>query len=157
MRARAGQAEKALENLHNYMICTSRNGFHQNGPQMNKNLPALKMRAFTLEGNFAAGQAVHEMLLQSWGGRIRIFPATPEKWEDVSFSQWRAEGGFIVDAERKKGKTVQVSITATVDQLLRLKNPFEQNEYKSNFKIEKSANDELLCQLKKGQRLTLTL
>ena len=56
MRARVGQADQALENLNNYMVCTSRNGFHQNGPQTSKDLPALKMRAFTLEGNFAASQ-----------------------------------------------------------------------------------------------------
>ena len=70
------------------------------------------MRAFTLEGNFAAAQAVHEMLLQSWGNLIRIFPATPEEWSDVSFSQLRAEGGFIVSAERKGGKTVRVTINS---------------------------------------------
>ncbi len=157
MRARVGQADKALEYLNNYMDCTSRNGFHQNGLQTRKDLPAYKMRAFTLEGNFAAAQAVHEMLLQSWGGHLRIFPAMPEKWKNASFDHWRAEGGFIVDAERKAGKTIHVSVTATVDQLLRLKNPFGQNEFESNIAMERNGNDELLCQLNKGQTLKLSL
>jgi len=124
MRARVGQGDRALENLKNYLDCTLRNGFHVNGVQKRNDLPGYRMRAFTMEGNFAASQAVHEMLLQSWDGRIRIFPATPEKWADVSFSQLRAEGGFMVSAERIKGKTVRVEITSTIDQPLQLKDPF---------------------------------
>jgi alpha-L-fucosidase 2 len=156
MRARVGQADQALENLHDYLDCTLRNGFHVNGPQTRKELSDYYgMRAFTLEGNFAASQAVHEMLLQSWGGRLRIFPAVPEKWEYASFQQLRAEGGFIVDAERKSGKTVMVKIKATVDQPLMLKNPFGQQEYDSNIKLERNSSGDLLCRLKKDQILLL--
>ena len=90
------------------MDCTSRNGFHLNGPQTRKDLSSYYgSRAFTLEGNFAASQTVHEMVLQSWGNKIRIFPAIPEQWQDVSFHQLRAEGGFMIDAERKGGKTIK--------------------------------------------------
>ena len=156
MRARVGQTDQALENLHDYLDCTLRNGFHVNGPQTRKELSDYYgMRAFTLEGNFAASQAVHEMLLQSWGGRLRIFPAVPEKWEYASFQQLRAEGGFIVDAERKSGKTVMVKIKATVDQPLRLKNPFGHQEYDSNIKLERNSSGDLLCRLKKDQILLL--
>ncbi|MFV0554971.1 MAG: glycosyl hydrolase family 95 catalytic domain-containing protein [Mangrovibacterium sp.] len=157
MKARAGQADSALEYLHDYMICTSRNGFHQNGPQYGRELSCLRMRAFTLEGNFAAAQAIHEMLLQSWGGCISVFPATPKKWADASFTDWRAEGGFVVSAERKEGKTIRVEITATVDQPLRLKNPFGKLEAKSNRALEKNDKGELLCHLKAGETLTMSL
>lgn len=157
MRARAGQAAKALENIKNYMDCTLRNGFHVNGPQSRKELSDyFKMRAFTLEGNFAASQAVHEMLLQSWGGLIRIFPAMPGEWRDASFRQFRAEGGFIVDAERKGGKTVMVNITATVDNSLRIRNPFGSQEFESNITQGKTGN-ELSCYMNKGQTLRLSL
>lgn len=157
MQARVGKPEIALENLNDYMDCTSRNGFHQNGVQTRKDLPAYNMRAFTLEGNFAAGQAVNEMLLQSWGGRIRIFPAVPEKWSNVSFEHLRAERGFIVDAERKNGKTVKVKITANFDQPLRLKDPFGEQKYKSNIDLERNVDGDLLCFLKKGQTLLLEI
>ena len=33
--------------------------------------------AYCQDGNMAAVAAVNEMLLQSWGGRIRVFPACP--------------------------------------------------------------------------------
>ncbi len=157
MRARVGQAEQALGNLNDYLDCTSRNGFHLNGPQTRMELSSYKMRAFTLEGNFAASQAVHEMLLQSWGGKIKIFPAVPVKWRDVSFSQLRAGGGFLVSAEKKGGKTVTVAITSTVDQQLRLVNPFGRLDYKSSKPLEKAGNDELQCRLKKGERISLNL
>lgn len=158
MRARVGQSGLALESLKDYMDCTLRNGFHVNGPQTRKELSDYNtMRAFTLEGNFAAAQAVHEMLLQSWGNLIRIFPATPKEWKDVSFSQLRAEGGFIVSAERKVGKTVGVTITATADQSLQLKNPFGKEEYESDIDLEKQDNGNLNCQMKKGQTLKLSL
>ena len=158
MRARAGQANIALDNLNDYMDCILRNGFHVNGPQTRKELSDYyKMRAFTLEGNFAAAQAVHEMLLQSWGGQIRIFPAVPEKWADVSFHHLRAEGGFTVDAERRINKTTKVVISATTDQLLRLKNPFGLEEYDSDLKLNQNGADELECMMKEGQQLVLTL
>jgi alpha-L-fucosidase 2 len=155
MRARAGQPEKALEDLVNYLDCTTRNGFHVNGPQTRSELSDYKMRAFTLEGNFAASQAVHEMLLQSWGGKIRIFPSVPEKWQDLSFSQLRAEGGFLVSAERKGGKTVTVAITSLVEQQLRMVNPFGKLDYQSSKPLEKVENDELQCLLKKGETIKL--
>ncbi|MEI7422911.1 MAG: glycoside hydrolase family 95-like protein [Prolixibacteraceae bacterium] len=157
MRARVGQSEKALTCLNDYLDCTSRNGFHLNGPQTRMELSSYKMRAFTLEGNFAAAQAVHEMLLQSWGGRIRIFPAVPENWKDLNFKQLRVEGGFLVSAERKDGKTIKVTITATVDQPLRLVNPFGKLDYKSSKLLTKSENGDLQCRLKKGETISLNL
>ena len=153
MRARVGQAEQALESLNDYLDCTSRNGFHLNGPQTRMELSSYKMRAFTLEGNFAASQAVHEMLLQSWGGLIRIFPAMPGTWKDASFRQLRTEGGFLVDAVRRKGKTISVSITATVDQPLRLKNPFETAEFSSDMKIVTRKKNIIIYSMKKGQTM----
>jgi len=158
MRARVGQSEQALKNLTDYMDCTSRNGFHLNGPQTRKELSDFfKSNSFTLEGNFAASQAVHEMLLQSWGGTIRIFPSIPEKWADVSFHQLRAEGGFMIDAERKGGKTLKVTITATVDQPLVLQDPFGQQLHESNIKLVLGGNGKLRCKMKKGEKLVLTL
>ena len=58
-----------------------RNGFHANGDQLKAGYSNFTYRPFTLEGNFLASQAVHEMLLQSWGGVIRVFPAMPARWQ----------------------------------------------------------------------------
>ena len=69
-------------------------------------------------------QAVHEMLLQSWHGTIRIFPAVSERWRDVSFENLRAEGGWIVSAKREQGQMTQVSITASKSGIAQILDPF---------------------------------
>jgi alpha-L-fucosidase 2 len=64
----------------------------------------------TFEVPLTAAVSVHDMLLQSWGDTIRIFPAIPNKWEDVSFAGLRAQGAFIVSAERRHGALALVRI-----------------------------------------------
>jgi alpha-L-fucosidase 2 len=127
MAARAGQGERALDYLEKYLAFTGRNGFHLNGDQTprqpgEKGLSNFTYRPFTLEGNIIAMQAIHEMLLQSWGdvgtdtptptNLIRIFPAVAERWRDIWFKELRAEGGLLVSASRDAGRTTQVVIKA---------------------------------------------
>jgi alpha-L-fucosidase 2 len=153
--ARVGRGDDALRYLSDFVTSfTLRNGFHCNGEQTRKGLSDYHYRPFTLEGNFAAGQAVHEMLLQSWGGRLRIFPAVPGEWEDVSFEKLRAEGGYIVSAKRSAGRTLEVSVEATVDRSLRLVNPFVGGLFQGDADLEISG-DELLIDLPAGQSITI--
>lgn len=63
-----------------------------------------------LETPLSAAASIMELLLQSWGGKIRVFPAVPESWNDASFDELRAQGGFLVSASRSQGKTVWVSV-----------------------------------------------
>lgn len=59
----------------------------------------------TLETPISGAQCIHDMLLQSWGGKIRIFPAVPDKWQNLTYDKFLAEGAFQVSASRKAGKT----------------------------------------------------
>jgi alpha-L-fucosidase 2 len=155
LRARAGRANEALRFLSQYLESfTLRNGFHANGEQTRKGLSDFHYRPFTLEGNFAAAQAVHEMLLQSWGGRVRIFPAMPWEWADAAFDNLRAEGGFSISAERWGRRTRRVAIRASVDQPLRLKNPFEGRNFEASRPVEQ-VGDEIRCNLRAGETLEL--
>ena len=123
--ARARQPEKARTMLQTFVKAfVSRNGFHLNGDFRNQGFSLFKYRPFTLEGNFAAAQGVHEMLLQSWGGVVRVFPAVSCEWPDVSFEGLRAEGGLKVSARRQGGETVWVRIVADVAGVIRMRNPF---------------------------------
>ncbi len=63
-----------------------------------------------IESPFSYATAIHEMLLQSWGGTLRVFPASPEKWGDIAFKDLRAQGAFLVSAKKKAGHTQFVSI-----------------------------------------------
>lgn len=152
MCARAGRADQALKYLelftHHF---TSRNGFHLNGDQSGKGFSDFTYRPFTLEGNFLAMHAVHEMLLQSWGGRVRIFPAVSAKWADVSFSDLRAEGGYRISARRVGGETREVSVVATREGTLRLRKPFA-TEGTWNMKYRSEGSD-LLFDLVPGDQV----
>jgi hypothetical protein len=58
--------------------------------------------------------AIQEMLLQSWGGRLRVFPAVPAEWPDVQIHQLRGEGAFLVSARREQGSTKWVAVRSEV-------------------------------------------
>ncbi len=63
-----------------------------------------------IETPLSAATSIQELLLQSWGDKIRVFPAVPASWNDVSFENLRTEGAFLVSAVRKDGKTKWVRI-----------------------------------------------
>ena len=65
---------------------------------------------YTLEAECAFTAAINEMLLQSWGGKLRILPAIPEAWADVSFENLRAEGALLVSAQRRGGRVTRLLI-----------------------------------------------
>lgn len=62
------------------------------------------------EGPVAAAGALQELLLQSWGGWVRVFPAVPPAWRQAAFATLRAEGGFLVSAVRENGATAWVKV-----------------------------------------------
>lgn len=49
--------------------------------------------------------ALQSFALQSWDDEIRIFPSMPATVPNASFRDFRAEGGFLVSAQRSEGKT----------------------------------------------------
>jgi len=133
LRARIGDAEAAFRNLDIYTHAfILRNGFHANGDQTGSGFSSFTYRPFTLEGNFLAMEALHEMLLQSWNaspgtrdaGVIRLFPATPWRWHGTSFEDLRAEGGHRVSARRDNNGTTWFRIVAGHDGVIRIRDNF---------------------------------
>ncbi len=111
--ARAGEGDAARDALLAYADgFLLKNSFHANGDFANKGYSQAIFRAFTLEGNFAALAAVHEMLLQSHNGPIHLFPAIPADWRDVHFTQLLAEGAITVSARVADGKLHSGCFTA---------------------------------------------
>ncbi|HUT94554.1 MAG TPA: hypothetical protein VMY37_34175 [Thermoguttaceae bacterium] len=72
---------------------------------------------------FGASMAVSELLVQSVGDVVRVFPAWPKE-RDARFDKLRAQGGFLVSAEQKGGRITQVTISSTVGGRLRLLSPW---------------------------------
>jgi len=162
MRARVGDAETAIHDLdifvHAFIL---RNGFHANGDQTKSGFSGFTYRPFTLEGNFLAMQAVHEMLLQSWSPTpgsneteiIRIFPATPWRWHDATFTNLHAEGGWCVSARRENNATTWFKITATHNGLLRIRDNFAGRVPKWNRSEVLKVGDNFEIQMKAGGSL----
>lgn len=133
------RAEHALEVFSTAF--TLRNSFHCNGDQSGKGYSQFTYRPFTLEGNFAEAAGTQEMLLQSHGGTIRVFPAVPDGWQDVSFTTLRAEGAFLVSARRVGGVVDRVTVRAEKGGTCRLVSPW--------------SGKDLVLKLKRGEQVVL--
>lgn len=66
-----------------------------------------------IETPLAAATSIQEMLLQSYGGKVRVFPAIPDQWKNVSFDKLRAEGGFLISSNRENGETSFIRVFST--------------------------------------------
>ncbi|MGJ8672915.1 glycosyl hydrolase family 95 catalytic domain-containing protein [Rubritalea sp.] len=63
-----------------------------------------------IESPLSFATCVHDMLLQSWGGKIRVFRGTPETWADAAFTNLRTQGAFLVTAKKVSGTTEFVKV-----------------------------------------------
>ena len=110
-----------------------------------------------IETPLSGAQCIHDMLLQSWGGKIRIFPAVPDAWQDVAYSGLRTEGAFKVSASRKQGKTEFVHIKSLAGEpcivMTDISNPIFTG--KRDFIIKSVNNGTYLIDLKKGEEIIM--
>jgi len=75
----------------------------------------------TFESPIGSTRAILDMLIQSWGGTIRIFPACPDLWKEASFYNLRTEGAFLVSARRKDGRTLFVGVKSLAGEPCRIR------------------------------------
>ncbi|NQT88017.1 discoidin domain-containing protein [bacterium] len=73
-----------------------------------------------IECSIVLNRSLQDMLLQSWGNKIAVFPAIPKAWDRAVFHDLRAEGAFLVSAERKGGKTAWVRIKSLAGEPCRI-------------------------------------
>lgn len=67
-----------------------------------------------IESPLSFATAIHDMLLQSWGGTLRVFRGAPALWGDVAFKDLRTQGAFLVSAKKKGGVTQFVSVKSLI-------------------------------------------
>ncbi|MBX3751178.1 MAG: glycoside hydrolase N-terminal domain-containing protein [Opitutaceae bacterium] len=166
LRARINEPEAALWHLKAYLRAfILRNGFHANGDQTKTGFSSMHYRPFTLEGNFLACAAVHEMLLQSWDpqpgaggwGTIRVFPAMPWKWHDAAFTDLLAEGGHKVSARRENNATTWLRVVATRDGEIRIRDNFGGRAPAWSRAGSRRVGDDYVFTVKAGDAIEATL
>ncbi|PUV21977.1 hypothetical protein DCO56_23875 [Sphingobacterium athyrii] len=105
-----------------------------------------------IETPLAAMASIQELCLQYWNGILRVFPAVPSRWKDVSFRHFLADGGHLISARRQNGATVAVEIKSQYGGSLKLKldivNPSVQILGKGQY--TKEADGLILLELDKG-------
>lgn len=98
---------------------------------------------------------LQDMLIQSWGDKIRIFSGVPDSWGDVVFHNLRAEGGFEVSAKKENGKTVWVRIKNNAGGKCRIEPHFAEKFKVSGARIKKLNGKTYELDIKKGEEAIL--
>ncbi len=154
MYARMYRGDDAAKALGIFASCfCSPNSFHLNGDQCKAGYSNFTYDPFTLEGNFAFASGVQEMLIQSHNGKIKIFPAIPAAWRNVSFENLRTEGAFLVSSKMENGIIDSFTIYATEDGIAVIQLPFPTFFIGSSYKmqrLESSNRKVLILKFEKG-------
>lgn len=112
-----------------------------------------------IETPLSAANAISEMLLQSWGGKIRIFPAMPDKWQEASFDKLRTQGAFLVSAVRQNRQTQWVKIKSLAGEPCVVKIPGWTKAFLKSkgrkINITSLPNNEFALDLKAGEEVIL--
>jgi alpha-L-fucosidase 2 len=71
---------------------------------------------FQIDGNFGGAAGILEMLVQSWGGEIRLLPALPVTWPNGEAHGIGARGGVRVSLRWRAGKLSWLEILGAARQ-----------------------------------------
>ena len=112
------------------------------------------------ETPMSGATAILELLLQSWGGKIRVLPAVPTTWGEAAFDQLRAQGGFLVSATREWHKTTWVKVKSLkgepcIVKILDWKKAYQMNSERK-IAIKSLGNGEFQVDLMAGEEIQLT-
>lgn len=117
--ARALDGEHAHRIIRNALKHSTSYGIEENKGGVYYNL--LDSHApFQIDGNFGYSAAVAELLLQSYGGTLRLLPALPTCWSEGYIRGLKAEGNFEVSQEWKDGKLTKAIVKSNCGQLCKL-------------------------------------
>jgi hypothetical protein len=106
--------------------------------------------------NFALPAVINECLIQSYNGKIRLFPNWPLK-KNAEFHNLRAAGAFLVSATLKDGKIMIVEIISEAGAPLKILLPWAKGGTMKNARGKSVFRSSLVeVNTEKGERITFT-
>jgi hypothetical protein len=112
--ATLGEGDNAIQRIHMHMADQR---FVRSNTMYYEGFPVV-------ECSISLNRSLEDMLLQSWGDKINVFPAIPSSWQSAVFDNLRAEGAFLVSANRADGQTQWVRIKSLAGEPCRVKAVF---------------------------------
>jgi hypothetical protein len=108
------------------------------------------------ETPFSFNKSVNDMLIQSHNHIIRIFPAIPDVWKDVSFMNLRTEGAFLITAVREDSQTKFFSIESLAGESCVIQSDIKVDSMLTSpqVKIDKKSEYAFSVKVNKGQKIT---
>lgn len=103
-----------------------------------------KKEIMQIEAGMSCVAAIYEMLLHERRGIYYLFPGCPRHWQEVSFRGMRTAGAYLLDAERRRGKTIRVRVHSLAGLTLRLANPWPATKIKSGGRTPKPLTEAIL-------------
>lgn len=149
-----------------YVTASSLYAYERNGKEALKQLQQMLRKqvlcnSMTNTDNYTPGlagaQAVLNMLIQSWNGVIRIFPAVSPEWKNIAFYHLRTEGAFLVSAQKVNGKTTFVEITNTAGELCTVELDFDHPQFDTSrrIRITRIGNRTYNIPIRKGESVRI--
>ena len=111
-----------------------------------------------IETPLSGAQAIQNMLLQSWCGTIRVFPAVPDAWQNVAIHNLRTEGAFLVSAVRRNGKTQFIRVKSLAGEPCIIKSDLAEPVHvysKQQVKLKRERIGRFRLNIKKGEEAIL--
>ncbi|MNK20184.1 hypothetical protein D3C87_384180 [compost metagenome] len=111
-----------------------------------------------IETPLSAVTTMNEVLLQSWNGVIRPFPAVPDSWKDATFNDLSAKGAFLVTGSRRNGTIEFIKIKSLVGSPCLVKTGLKgvvKGVGKRQFNITPQENGVVKIDLKAGEEVVL--
>ena len=65
---------------------------------------------FQIDGNFGGAAGILEMIVQSWGGEVRLLPALPAAWPRGEVRGVRVRGGIELDLAWSQGRATRLQL-----------------------------------------------
>jgi alpha-L-fucosidase 2 len=76
---------------------------------------------FQIDGNFGGAAGILEMIVQSWGGEVRLLPALPATWATGEIRGVRVRGGMSIDLQWQAHKIRKVELRGPANASIKLR------------------------------------